>query len=322
MNRRGPGKAHRSGITLMQLIQKFPDDATAESWFVDARWPEGIICPHCGSSNVNPNAKHPSMPYRCRERNCRKRFSIKTGTVMECSNLGYQVWAIAIFLIATNLKGISSMKLHRDLGVTQKTAWFLAHRIRETWKINDSSCLNWLPGFPGPIEVDETYIGGKRKNMSHEKRKELTGRGPVGKVAVAGVKDRTTGQVSARVVQGTDSVTLQGFVRHHAVPGTTVYTDEARAYQGMTDLDHHTVNHSVGEYVNDMAHTNGIESFWSMLKRGYQGIFHKISPKHLDRYVSEFAGRHNARLRDTIDIMVSMVARMVGKRVKYHELVA
>ena len=121
------------------------------------------------------------------------------------------------------------------------------------------------------------------------------------------LKASAEGQVSARVVQGTDSVTLQGFVRHHAAPGTTVYTDEARAYQGMTDL---------------MAHTNGIESFWSMLKRGYQGIFHKISPKHLDCYVSEFAGRHNARLRDTIDIMASMVARMVGRRKKYHELVA
>ena len=123
--------------------------------------------------------------------------------------------------------------------------------------------------------------------MSHERRKELTGRGTVGKATVAGVKDRTTGQVSARVVQGTDSVTLQGFVRDHATPGTTVYTDEARAYQGMTDFDHHAVNHSVGEYVRDMAHTNGIEGFWSMLKRSIMGIFHKISHKHLDRYIME-----------------------------------
>ena len=151
----------------------------------------------------------------------------------------------------------------------------LAHRIRKTWA-DQEEAFAWM--FPGPIEADETFFGGKLKNMSHEKRKEFTGRGSVGKTAVAGVKDRTTGKVSARVVQGTDSVTLQGFVRHHAVPGTTVYTDEARAYQGMTDFDHHSVNHSVGEYVNDMAHTNGIESFWSMLKRDYQGIFHKIQP--------------------------------------------
>ena len=234
---------------------------------------------------------------------------------MECSNLGYQVWAIAIYLLATNLKGISSMKLHRDLGVTQKTAWFLAHRIRETWR--DS--FDWL--LPGPVEVDETFIGGKRKNMSHERRKEFTGRGTVGKATVAGVKDRTTGQVSARVVQGTGSVTLQDFVRDHATPGTTVYTDEARAYQGMTDFDHQAVNHGVGEYVRDMAHTNGIEGFWSMLKRSIMGIFHKISHKHLDRYLTEFAGRHNTRVLDTIDIMVSMVVGMVGKRLRYQDLV-
>ena len=211
-----PGKAQRKGITFMELLKIFPDDATAEAWFVEARWPEGVTCPHCGSANVKTGANHHSMPFRCRQKGCAKRFSTKTGTVMECSNLGFQIWAIAIFLVATNRKGISSMKLHRDLGVTQKTAWFLAHRIRETWQ-DTSSWFAWLPGFhpfDGPIEADETYVGGKRKNMSHEKRKQIRGRGTVGKVAVAGVKDRATGQVSARVIQNTDSVTLQGFVQH------------------------------------------------------------------------------------------------------------
>ena len=239
-----PGKSHREGITLIQLIQKFPDDAAA-AWFVDARWPEGIICPHCGFTNVNANAKHPTMPYRCRERCCRKHFSTRTGTVMQSSKPGFQRWAIAIFLIATHLKGMSRMKLHRDLGITQKSSWFLAHRIRETFD------FAWLPGFPGPIEADETFIGGKRKNMSHDKRKEQTGRGAAGKTIVAGVKDRKTGQVSARAVKGTDAVTLQGVVRYLVEPGVTVYTGEALGYQGMTDMDHHTVNHSVGEYVND-----------------------------------------------------------------------
>ncbi|SAY39447.1 IS1595 family transposase, partial [Candidatus Synechococcus spongiarum] len=165
---------------------------------------------------------------------------------MEYSKLGFQIWVIAIFLIATNLKGISSMKLHRDLGITQKSVCFLAHRIRESFD------FSWLPGFDGPIEADETFVGGKRKNMFHDKRKEQTGRGPVGKVIVAGVKDRKTGQVSARVVKGTDAATLKGFVRYHAEPGTTVYTDEALDYQGMTDMDYQTVNHGVGEYVDDM----------------------------------------------------------------------
>ena len=225
------------------------------------------------------------MPFRCRQKGCAKRFSTKTGTVMECSNLGFQVWAIALFLFATNLKGISSMKLHRDLGVTRKTAWFLAHRIRETWQ-DTSAWFAWLPGFhpfDGPMEADETYVGGKRKNMSHEKRKQLRGRGTVGKVAVAGVKDRRIGKVSARVVQHTDSATLQGFVQHHGTPGATVYTDAALSYHGMTGFEHQAVNHSVGEYVRDGAHTNGIESFWSMLKRGYVGVFHQLSAKHLNR---------------------------------------
>ncbi|KKZ12207.1 MAG: hypothetical protein TE42_05355 [Candidatus Synechococcus spongiarum SP3] len=217
--------------------------------------------------------------------------------------------------MATHLKGIASMKLHRDLGITQKSAWFLAHRIRETFD------FAWLPGLPGPIEADETFIGGKRKNMSHDQRKEQTGHGAVGKAIIAGVKDRTTGQISARVVKGTDALTLQGFMRCHVEAGATVYTDAALAYQGMTDMDHHTVNHSVGEYVNDRAHTNGIESFWSLLKRGYQGAFHKISPAHLNRYVREFAGRHNIRWLDTVDMMLRMVAGMVGKRLTYLELI-
>ena len=220
-----PGKSHREGITLVQLIQKFPDDATAEAWFAQARWPDGIVCPHCGSSDVNTHCKHPTMPYRCRNKKCRKHFSTRTGTVMECSRLGFQIWAIAIFLIATNLKGISSMKLHRDLGITQKSAWFLAHRIRESFD------FAWLPGFDGPIEADETFIGGKRKNMSHDKRKEQTGRGPVGKAIVAGIKDRKTGKVSARVVKGTDATTLKGFVRYHVDPGTTGNL-EKRRYEG------------------------------------------------------------------------------------------
>ena len=319
-----PGKAQRKGITFMELLKIFPDDATAEAWFVEARWPGGVTCPHCGSANVKTGANHHSMPFPCRQKGCAKRFSTKTGTVMECSNLGFQVWAIAIFLFATNLKGISSMKLHRDLGVTQKTAWFLAHRIRETWQ-DTSSWFAWLPGFhpfDGPIEADETYVGGKRKNMSHEKRKQLRGRGTVGKVAVAGVKDRRTEKVSARVVQHTDSATLQGFVQHHATPGATVYTDAALAYRGMTVFEHQAVNHSVGEYVRDVAHTNGIESFWSMLKRGYVGVFHQLSAKHLNRYGAEFAGRHNIRLLDTLDMMLNIVVGIVGKRLPYKTLVA
>jgi transposase-like protein len=253
------------------------------------------------------------MPYRCR--GCRKRFSVKTGTVMQCSKLGLQTWALAGYIMTTNLKGSASMKLHRDLGITQKTAWHLAHRIRETWAREAGL-------FGGPVEADETWIGGKRKNMPRSKRRKLTGRGTAGKTAVAGVKDRATGRVSARRMAATDTTALQRFVRDTVAPGATLYTDEAAAYRGMPEYAHQAVNHSAGEYVRDMAHTNGIESFWAMLKRGYMGTFHKFSEKHLDRYIAEFAGRHNIRPRDTIDMMRSVVIGMAGKRLRYRDLIA
>ena len=226
-------------------------------------------------------------------------------------------WVFAIYLDMTSLKGVSSMKLHRDIGVSQKTAWFMLHRIREAWSAERDAL------FSGPVEADETYMGGRRKNMPKSKRQGLTGRGAVGKAAVVGAKDRTTKRVSARVVESTDAHTLQGFVRERTAPGAKVFTDESRAYDGLgSDFDHEAVCHSVGEYVRGMAHTNGIESFWSMLKRAHKGTFHKISAKHLQRYVNEFAGRHNVREADTIDQMASVVIGLVGKRLMYRELIA
>ncbi len=315
MAQNAPGKHRRKGISLIEIMRRFPDDATAEAWFIQQRWPEGAHCPHCGSVNVQHPIKHKSMTHRCREKECAKRFSVRTDTVMEASNLGYQVWAIAFYLVATNLKGLSSMKLHRDLEITQKSAWHLAHRIREGWTGKGAP-------FAGPVEIDETYIGGKRKNMSRNKRKNLTGTGGVGKAAVAGAKDRETNRVSARTVKGTDTGTLQGFVRETAKPGASVYTDDAAAYRGMGGFQHEAVNHSAGEYVRRQAHTNGIESFWAMLKRGYQGTFHHFSEKHLDRYVAEFAARHNDRDADTIDMMAHIAQSTVGKRLRYCDLIA
>ena len=291
----------------------FQDDAAAEKWIAGERWPDGPFCPHCGSYNVQTGIKHRTMTHRCRDCEGRKMFSLKTGTVMEGSKLGFQVWAIAIYLVTTNLKGVSSMKLHRDLGVTQKTAWHLAHRIRES--LRDTAAAP----FAGPLEADETFVGGKAKNMHADKRAELTGRGGADKTAVAGVRDRATGRVRAVVVKRCDGPTLRPFVEAHAADGATVYTDEATAYTGLANRE--AVKHGVGEYVKGQAGINGMESFWSLLKRGYVGVFHRMSPAHLHRYVAEFEGRHNSRGRDTIDQMGAMVRGGEGRRLRYADLI-
>ena len=295
------GHPNRKGITLTELLRLFPDDQAAEEFFASVRWPDGVDCPKCGSTNVQSGAKHKTMPFRCRA--CRGRFSVRTGTVMEASNLGYQTWALAAYLLTTNLKGVSSLKLHRDLGVTAKTAWYLAHRLRKVWEANLQ--------FEGPVEADETFIGGLAKNRHGRENRP--------KAIVVGMKDRSTKQVSAEVIEGTDRRTLHDFVQGHVEGDSTVYTDEYPGYQKLP-LRHETVRHSAGEYVRDQAHTNGIESFWSMLKRGYTGTYHWMSEKHLDRYVTEFSGRHNVRDLDTIEQLHLVVLGMVGKRLRYAEL--
>ena len=305
-----PGRSDREGMTILDLMQKFPTEDAARDWFEQQIWPNGRYCPHCGSTETFENPASENRPYRCKS--CGQHFSVRLGTVMERSKISLQKWAIAIYLHLTSLKGVSSMKLHRDIGVTQKTAWFMLQRIRKAWENDDGP-------FAGPVEVDETYMGGKERNK-HKGKKIKAGRGTVGKTAVVGAKDRKTNKIKAKVVKNTDTKTLQKFVIAVTDTGATVYTDDAAAYKGMP-FDHASVRHSVGEYVDGMAHTNGIESFWSMLKRAHKGVYHKISAKHLQRYVDEFAGRHGIREQDTVDQMGALVSGMTGKRLTYRNLV-
>ena len=299
-------------ISFYQFFKQFPDEASASKYFEDRRWGGTPVCGHCGSINIAECKNQKPMPYRCRE--CRKHFSVRTGTVLAESRLPLHKWLMAIYMMTTARKGIPSTQMARELGITQKSAWFLAQRIRETWMASKGD-----GGLGNHVQIDECFIGGKEHNK-HANKKHRQGRGSVGKQPVVGARDEH-GIIKAEPVQDVTGSTLHTFIHTNVPRGATIVTDHFGGYNGLRHYNHLTVNHSVGEYVRDMAHTNGIESFWALLKRGYYGIYHHMSFKHLHRYVNEFAFRHNTSSRDTLDFIGMTAERMVGKRLTYKELI-
>jgi len=298
-------------FSLYEFFQKFPNEGAARQSFETKRWPSGVFCPHCGSFGVVECVNHKPMPYRCRD--CRKHFSVRTDSVLAESKLPLHKWLMAIYMMTTARKGIPSTQMARELGITQKSAWFLAQRIRETWLASQGD------SDMGPeVEVDETYIGGKNKNRHDDKK--VKGSGSHGKAAVVGIRSRT-GEVRAAHLATVDKNALHGLIAQHVRPGSTVFTDGLRTYRGLQGYNHVAVDHTIGEYVREMASTNGIESFWALLKRGYYGIYHFMSAKHLHRYVNEFSFRHNTAKVSTLEFMAMTIARSEGKRLSYQGLI-
>lgn len=295
--------------TLIQMMAAFPDEQAAVDHFTAIRWKDGAFCPHCGSTRVYHFSD--KRNHKCGD--CRKRFSIKVGTIFEDSKIPLRTWMLAIWMITSHKKGIASTTLARDLGVTQKTAWFMTQRLR--YAIRTRSFNRPLNG---EVEIDETYVGGKAKNR--HKGDPKNGPGTSGKVAVVGALERG-GRVIATAVRRTDTATLDGFAHFVVAPGATVSTDEHSGYRflGRT-FDHGVVCHSVGEFARDGHHTNGIEGFWALLKRQIIGIHHFVSPKHINRYVGEATWRFNAREMGEGNRVNALLEQTAG-RLTYKELI-
>lgn len=296
--------------TLIEAIRYFADPDVGNEFVAKLRWPNGPFCPECGS--VEHSYLATRRVWKCKD--CKKQYSVKVGTIFEGSPLGFDKWLPAIWLIANSKNGISSHELARALGVTQKSAWFMLHRIRLAMQTGSFDKLD------GEVEVDETYIGGLARNMHPAKRAEkITGTGHVNKTAVLGMIERG-GKVRAEVLPDTRRESIQPRVRDAIEPGAAVYTDKLRSYRGLQDTyDHAVVDHAEC-YVDGRVHTNGIENFWSLLKRGLHGTYVSVDPEHLFRYLDERVFTFNLRERSDLGRFEAVLGTVAGRRLTYASL--
>lgn len=302
--------------TLQQAIIYFSDPANCREYLMERRWPNGVTCPKCGSANVTFYEKH--NRWHCREKHEAPQFTLKTGTIMEDSPISLDKWLTALWQIVNCKNGISSYELHRAIGVTQKTAWFMLQRLRLAMQTGSTVKMG---GAGTEVEVDETYIGGKARNMHESRRARMRNATGYGKTIVQGLLNRH-GKVEGHVVDRSNRTTLADKVSERVEPGTKVYTDEAAAYRYLKNsgFAHQFVNHAE-KYVDGKVHTNGLENFWSLLKRGINGTYVSVEPFHVFRYVDEQAFRYNNRkdMDDAARFDVA-VTQIVGKRLTFAEV--